>query len=131
MAAEDKAPGLHCRHDFLSIVHVGLFLPCCPCTSQLSVLVYDPLTPTLLSPLPVPPCRQHTVMAAEDKVFGVHTYHDLLADYLLDLGIPQAAVTHDAVEAFLTLSEGVRVCMSGFVLLPTKPMLKLRSGILY
>ena len=51
---------------------------------------------------------QHTMMGENDKLFGLHTYHDLLADYFMDLGIPQAAVNHEAVEAFITLSEGVR-----------------------
>jgi hypothetical protein len=30
-----------------------------------------------------------------------------MADLLMDMGLPLAAVKHEAVEAFLTLSEGV------------------------
>ncbi len=53
------------------------------------------------------PAAQHVMMGEDDKLFGLHSYHDLMADLLMDMGLPLAAVKHEAVEAFLTLSEGV------------------------
>jgi hypothetical protein len=53
-------------------------------------------------------CAQTAVLEGE-KIFGVHTAGAVLADFLLDAGLPMTTVKDEMVDAFIQLCEGVRV----------------------
>ncbi len=77
------------------------------CTGDVSAEGSAPLPKRHTMRVCTAPAAQHVMMGEDDKLFGLHSYHDLMADLLMDMGLPLAAVKHEAVEAFLTLSEGV------------------------